>query len=134
MSNIKDILNENEATGEIKISEEVIEVLADKATRDIDGVAGLTTGFLGNVADVFGKKSGAKGVDVALKENSADITVHVVIKFGCRIPEVAWRIQESVKNTVESMTNLEVNKVNICVDGVKFVEECAPEPAAEQEQ
>ncbi|MFA7637184.1 MAG: Asp23/Gls24 family envelope stress response protein [Monoglobales bacterium] len=126
-------LNEKEATGEIKISEEVVEVLADKATRDIDGVADLKTGFLGNVADVFGKKSGAKGVDVDIKENSAVITVHVVIKFGCRIPEIAWRIQESVKNTVESMTSLEVTKVNICVDGVRFVEECTTEPETEEE-
>ena len=101
MSEIKDILNEKEpAGGMIKISEEVVEVLADKAVREIDGVAGLTAGLLGNVADMFGKKTGAKGVDVDIKETTAAITVHVVIKFGCRIPEIAWRIQEAVKNTV----------------------------------
>lgn len=134
MSDIKDILNEKEPeTGMVKISEDVIEVLADKAAREIDGVAGLTAGFLGNVADMLGKKSGAKGVDVDIKENTANITVHVVIKFGCRIPEIAWRIQEAVKNTVESMTNLEVTKVNIFVDGVKFEEECAPAEAGEEE-
>ncbi|MBR5586506.1 MAG: Asp23/Gls24 family envelope stress response protein [Clostridia bacterium] len=133
MSEIKDIMNENELTGgEVKISEEVIEVLADKAAMEIDGVAGLAAGFLDSVADVFGKKkSGAKGVDVEIKDGTTNITVHVIIKFGCRIPEIAWRIQEAVKNTVESMTNLEVLKVNVFVDGVKFVEEC--EPAEEQE-
>ncbi len=134
MSDIKDILNEKEPeTGMVKISEDVIEVLADKAAREIDGVAGLTAGFLGSVADMLGKKSGAKGVDVDIKDNTVSITVHVVIKFGCRIPEIAWRIQEAVKNTVESMTNLEVTKVNIFVDGVKFEEECAPVEASEEE-
>ena len=134
MSDIKDILNEKEPeTGMVKISEDVIEVLADKAAREIDGVAGLTAGFLGSVADMLGKKSGAKGVDVDIKDNTVNITVHVVIKFGCRIPEIAWRIQEAVKNTVESMTNLEVTKVNIFVDGVKFEEECAPVEASEEE-
>lgn len=134
MSDIKDILNEKEPeTGVVKISEDVIEVLADKAAREIDGVAGLAGGFLDSVADVFGKKSGAKGVDVDIKENSAAITVHVVIKYGCRIPEIAWRIQEAVKNTVESMTNLEVTKVNIFVDGVRFEEECTPAETAEAE-
>ena len=132
MSDIKDILNEKEPeTGMVKISEDVIEVLADKAAREIDGVAGLTAGFLGSVADMLGKKSGAKGVDVDIKDNTVSITVHVVIKFGCRIPEIAWRIQEAVKNTVESMTNLEVTKVNIFVDGVKFEEECAPAQTGE---
>lgn len=134
MSDIKDILNEKEPeTGMVKISEDVIEVLADKAAREIDGVAGLTAGFLGSVADMLGKKSGAKGVDVDIKDNTVSITVHVVIKFGCRIPEIAWRIQEAVKNTVESMTNLEVTKVNIFVDGVKFEEECAPVEESEEE-
>ena len=124
-------MNEKEPTGEVKISEDVIEVLADKAAMEIDGVAGLAGGFLDSVADVFGKKtSGAKGVDVEIKDGAANITVHVIIKFGCRIPEIAWRIQEAVKNTVESMTNLEVLKVNVFVDGVKFVEECE---AAEEE-
>lgn len=133
MSDIKDILNEKEPeTGIIKISEDVVEVLADKAVREIDGVAGLTAGFLGNVADVFGKKGGAKGVDVDIKENKVTITVHVVIKYGCRIPEIAWRIQEAVKNTVESMTDLEVLKVNVFVDGVKFIEEISPEETVEE--
>lgn len=134
MSEIKDILNEKEpTTGMVKISEEVVEVLADKAVKEIDGVAGLTAGFLGSVADVFGKKNGAKGVDVDIRDDKANITVHVVIKYGCRIPEIAWRIQEAVKNTVESMTNLEVTKVNVFVDGVKFSEECPSEPADEEE-
>ena len=135
MSDIRDILKDKEpATGAIKISEEVVEVLSDKAVREIDGVAGLTAGFLGNVADVFGKKGGAKGVDVDIRENNVIITVHVVIKYGCRIPEIAWRIQEAVKNTVESMTDLEVQKVNVFVDGVKFIEEIAPVTAEVTEE
>lgn len=135
MSDVKEILNAKEPeTGMVKISEEVVEVLSDKAVREIDGVAGLTAGFLGSVADVFGKKkAGAKGVDVDIREDKVNITLHVVIKYGCRIPEIAWRIQEAVKNTVESMTNLEVLKVNVFVDGVKFEEECAPVETAEEE-
>lgn len=134
MSDVKDILNEQEPeTGVVRISEDVIEVLTDKAAREIDGVAGLAGGFLDSVADVFGKKtSGAKGVDVVIKDDKTEITVHVIIKYGCRIPEIAWRIQEAVKNTVESMTNLEVTKVNIFVDGVRFEEECAPVEATEE--
>ena len=42
MSDVKDILNEQEPeTGVVRISEDVIEVLTDKAAREIDGVAGL---------------------------------------------------------------------------------------------
>ena len=131
MSDIKDILNEKEPeTGIIKISEEVVEVLADKAVKEIDGVAGLTAGFLGSVADVFGKKGGAKGVDVDIRENEVAITVHVVIKFGCRIPEIAWRIPARLS----TLHRPEVTKVNVFVDGVKFIEEITPEPIEETEE
>ena len=50
MSDVKDILNEQEPeTGVVRISEDVIEVLTDKAAREIDGVAGLAGGFLAEI-------------------------------------------------------------------------------------
>ncbi len=117
--------------GKIKISEEVVELLSEKAIKELEGVSGLAAGFL---KGVFGKKTGANGVDVDIKDGSAAITMHVVIKYGCRIPEVAWRIQEAVKNTVESMTGLNIACVNVNVDGVKFPEEEVEQPAEAAEE
>lgn len=119
----------NEYTGAVKISEEVVAILAGKAVKEVEGIAGMS----GNIVDSFaavvlGKKDAVRGIDVDMKEDNVTITLHTKVKYGVRIPEVAWKVQENVKNTVESMTGLTVLKVNINVDGVEF------EPAAEEKK
>jgi uncharacterized alkaline shock family protein YloU len=43
----------------------------------------------------------------------------VIVTYGCKIPQVAWDIQDNVKNEIQSMTNQKLNAVNIHVEGVK---------------
>ena len=118
--------------GNVKISEDVISVLADKAIKDIEGVEALAGRFSDSIAVAFGKKSGAQGISADTKDGKTVVSVHLVIKYGFRIPEVAWKVQEAVKNTVETMTGLEVTKVNVFVDDVKFPEDAVS--AQEEEQ
>ena len=123
---------EEKHIGNIKISEDVIATLVEKAMEDVDGVEGLKTGMTNNIAAVLGKRAAAKGVGVEIKDNTVSITAHVIVKYGYRIPELAWKIQEMVKTQVEDMTGLEVLKVNFSVDGIKFPEEeKAPEKTEE---
>ena len=53
-----------------------------------------------------------------VKENFVNITVYPILYFGNIIPEVAWTIQERVKNDVEKYTGLIVESVNVHVKGV----------------
>ena len=121
--------------GNVKISEEVIGLLAEKAIKNIDGVIGLTSNVVESLVAMVSRKTGVKGVSADIKNENVSITLHTVIRFGVRIPEIAWQIQENVKTVVESMTGLTVDKVNVCVDGVQFPEEEQPaieESAAEE--
>lgn len=121
--------------GNVKISEEVIGLLAEKAIKNIDGVVGLVGNVMDSLVAIVSRKNGVKGVNADIKDETVNITLHTVIRFGVRIPEIAWRIQENVKAVVESMTGLIVDKVNIYVDGVQFPEEQQPaieESAAEE--
>jgi len=121
--------------GNVKISEEVIGLLAEKAIKNIDGVIGLTSNVVESLVAMVSRKTGVKGVSADIKNENVSITLHTVIRFGVRIPEIAWQIQENVKTVVESMTGLTVDKVNVCVDGVQFPEEEQPaieENAAEE--
>ncbi len=119
--------------GNIKISEEVVAILSDKAVKEVEGIAGLSGSLVENFAVVLGKKTATKGISVDIKDNDAVIHLHVIAKYGFRIPEIAWKAQEAVKNTVESMTGLNVMKVNISVEGVQFPDEIAyPEETEEK--
>lgn len=112
---------ETDEVGNVKISVEVVSTIAGIATSEVNGVAGMYGTFAGGIAEMLGaKKSPSKGVKVDMEGNTATIDLYIVVEYGVRIPELAWEIQENVKNNVETMTGLDVQKVNIHIEGVDF--------------
>ncbi len=113
--------------GSVKISEEVVAIIAGIAATDVPGVAGMSGGIAGGIAEILGRKNLSKGVKVEVGEKEAAIDLYIIVEFGARIPEVAWDIQDKVKNAVQSMTGLNVIEVNIHVQGVNFDKEIKKE-------
>ena len=112
----EEIKTENEG---IKISDDVVAVIARVAVAEVPGVAGMAGGFAGGISEVFsGKKNLAKGIKADINENNAKIDVNIIVEYGSRIPDVAFEIQNRVKKAVESMTGLKVEEVNVHVQGV----------------
>lgn len=108
-------------TGKIRITDDVVAVIAGIAATEVEGVAGMSGGIVGDVAEILGRKNLTKGVKVEVGQIEAAMDLYVIIEYGYRIPEVAWNIQEKVKDAVESMTGLRVVEVNIHVQGVNIV-------------
>ncbi len=103
----------------IKISDDVVAVIAGVAVSEVPGVSGMAGGFAGGISEVFsGKKNLAKGIKAEIVENTAKIDVNIIVEYGSRIPDVAFEIQNRVKKAVESMTGLKVEEVNVHVQGV----------------
>lgn len=111
--------NPDEGQG-IKIADEVVAIVAGIAASDVPGVAGMSGGFVGGIAEILGKKNLAKGVKVDVGEKDATIDINIIVEYGARIPDVAWEIQNRVKKSVETMTGLKVLEVNIHVQGVNI--------------
>jgi len=109
--------------GQVKISDDVVGTIANIAASEIQGVTDLSGGIAGDLAEMFGKKSLTKGVKVVIENEQVDIDLNIIVDFGIKIPDVAWQIQENVKNAVETMTGLEVKEVNIHVTGVNIPSE-----------
>ena len=103
----------------IKISDDVVSVIAGVAVSEVQGVAGMAGGFAGGISEVFsGKKNLAKGIKTEINEKNVKIDVNIIVEYGSRIPDVAFEIQNRVKKAVESMTGLKVEEVNVHVQGV----------------
>lgn len=119
-----------ENVGNVKISAEVVSTIAGIATTEIKGVAGMYGTLAGGIAEMLGaKKNPAKGVKVDLSDGSVSIDLYIIVKYSVRIPELAWEVQENVKNSVETMTGLNVKKVNIHIEGVSFEKDEEKKPA-----
>lgn len=109
--------------GAIRIANEVVGIIAGLAATEIDGVAGMSGGIVGGIAEMLGKKNLSKGVKVEVGEKEAAVDLYVIMDYGASIPDVAWRVQENVKKGIESMTGLDVVEVNVHVQGVSFANE-----------
>ena len=128
----EEIKTENEG---IKISDDVVAVIAGVAVAEVPGVAGMAGGFAGGISEVFsGKKNLAKGIKVDATETEAKIDVNIIVEYGTRIPDVAFEIQNRVKKAVENMTGLKVEEVNVHVQGVNTDSSKEDEEKAEVEE
>ena len=122
----------NEAEG-IKISNDVIAVIAGVAASEVPGVATMAGGLTGGITEALkGKKNLAKGIKVDATDSTAKIDVNIIVEYGSRIPDVAFEIQNRVKKSVESMTGLKVTEVNVHVQGVN-TESLSAESLQEEE-
>ena len=106
--------------GTIQIAPEVIEVIAGLATVEVPGVAGMSGGFAGGIAELLGRKNLSKGVKVEVGQREAAIDVSIIVEYGNRIPDIASEIQQSVKRSIETMTGLLVVEVNVHIHDVHF--------------
>jgi len=113
-----------EIASNLTISEDVIGIIAGLAAAEVEGVSGMTLGFVDGINQILGSnKKYSKGVKIELEGNEVVIDLFVIVKYGVKIPDVAFSIQNSVKGSVETMTGLKVKAVNINVQGVTFEKE-----------
>lgn len=113
------------STGELgttQIANEVIAVIAGLAATDVRGVADMSGGVVGGIAERLGRKNLSKGVKVEVSPDERECTVElsIIAEYGVRIPDVASEIQDTVKRAIEGMTGLEVTAVNISILGISF--------------
>ncbi len=106
--------------GSVRIADDVVAIIAGLAATEVEGVAGMSGGFAGGIAEILGKKNLSKGVKVEVGEKETTVELFIIVKYGSRIPDVAWNIQKNVKTAIESMTGLTAAKVNVHIQGVEF--------------
>lgn len=116
--------------GELKIANDVVGIIAGLAATEVPGVAGMSGGIAGGIAEMLGHRNLSKGVKVDVGERECVVDLFMIIEYGYSIPEVAGQIQDNVKRTIEVMTGLDVMEVNIHVQGVHFPQEKKVEEAA----
>src|SRR5690554_8222786 len=97
--------------GSIRIADEVVSIIAGLATIEVEGMAGMSGGFVGGIAEILGKRNLSKGVKVAVGERETAVDLYVIMDYGISIPDVAAQVQQNVKSAIENMTGLEVVQV-----------------------
>lgn len=101
----------------VKISEEVINKIAQTAASETEGVIRIAQKKANN-RKLFGSKN-SKGIYYESSENGLTFYIYVTVKYGSNIPDICEKIQANVHESITNMTGLNVEKVNVAVVGVE---------------
>lgn len=107
-----------EEQGSIHIAEDVVVSIAALAVSEVDGVASLAAGA--GMSELLSKKTPGRGVKIAMDGSKVNVDVSLLVQYGYQITSVAQKVQEKVKNAIETMTGLEAGCINVHVNGVSF--------------
>ena len=120
--------NITESHDEIRISNDVVATIAGIAAAEVPGVAAMS----GGISNILGRKQLTRGIKVEINNGRVTVDIALIIEYGAVIPDVAAALQSSVKNSIMTMTGLEVEAVNVSVQGVSLPDS-APAETAEPE-
>lgn len=104
--------------GNVNVSDEVISSVAYLAAKDVPGISAMHNSIGTGIAEFLGKKSLSKGVKINVNGDDVIIDLYVIVDYGIKIPNIAWKVQEKVKAEVENVTGLNVLDVNVHVEGI----------------
>ena len=103
--------------GTVSIQEDIVVYITGAAVKECDKVVGLAArNMKDGLVRLLKNDKLSRGVKIRFEENTLNIDVHVVVRYGSKIMEVADFIIGRVKYRVEEFTGLVVNKVNVFVE------------------
>ena len=113
----------NTGMGEITINTDVIATYAGSVAVECFGIVGMAAVNMKDVLVKLLKKDSLKhGINVTLNENKISLDFHVIVAYGVSIRAVSDNLIANVKYKVEAFTGIEVENINILVEGVRVID------------
>ena len=109
-------------SGEVRVSEEVVAIIAGLAATEVEGVSSMAGNITNEIVSKLGMKNLSKGIMVEVLDGEIKVDVALNIAFGYTIPDISAKVQDRVKSAVENMTGLTVAVVNIRIASVDMEE------------
>ena len=94
----------NEEFGTVKIANDVVAMIAGLAATEVDGVGAMVGNITNELMGKVGMKKQTKGVKVDILDGNVSVELAVTMEYGFNIPTTCNKVQEKVKNAIETMT------------------------------
>ena len=122
MFNNGNVYEKNE-NGKVYCGKNIMLSIINLAAKEISGVASLCTNF-GSKFKKFFSSNYFEGVKVSYTQSkNLIIDIYLNVYFGYSVADVAYRVQENVKNGISNMISAKIESINIHVLGVDFSRE-----------
>lgn len=118
--NMNEMIN---GVGSLHIADEVLALIAGIAATEVEGVIKMSGNITNELVSKLGVKNLSKGVKVEVENDTVDVELSLVLKYGISIPKTSAEVQQKVKSAIETMTGLNVAGVNIRIVDIVMDEE-----------
>ncbi len=113
--------------GEINVTKGTIGNIVSLNLADVKGVVGSRKSIIKEITDMLrGDTSeneieeASRTIKVEIKDNKPLINLYIIIKYGVRIPDIAWDIQSRVKEGLRKKLGTDIYEIDIHVQGIQF--------------
>jgi len=111
------IKNQN---GILTINNEVIAKIAGHAAMECYGIVGMAAKNLKDgFAQLLNRENIAKGIRITADGGGIVIDLHIIVEYGTNIPAISDTLVSTVKYRVEECIGINVDKINIFVEGIR---------------
>lgn len=105
--------------GKVNCNKNILLSIISLATKEIAGVSSLCDNFGSGIKKLLSTNY-SNGVKVEYGNNGIDIDVYINILYGYSVPDIAYKVQENIKNGISSMLDVKINSINVHVQNVDF--------------
>ncbi len=113
----------NTHLGNIVINNDVIAQYAGSVAVECFGIVGMAgVSVRDGIVKLLKVDSLTRGIGVSLNNNKLTLSFHVIVSYGVSILAVTDNLVSNVKYKVEEFTGIEIEKINIYVDGVRVID------------
>ena len=106
---------------ELSVNTEVLAKMTEIAAKEIDGVVGLSKKAI-NLKGAVKSKNPFTGVKIESVNGALKLNVYICVKKDAVVKEVAEKVQENVKEKIQTMTGTAVTQVNVNVADIQLEE------------
>ena len=113
----------NTHLGNIVVDNEVIAQYAGSVAVECFGIVGMAgVNVKDGLVRLLKRDSITRGIAVSINNNKLILDFHVIVSYGVSILAVADNLVSNVKYKVEEFTGIEIEKINIFVEGVRGID------------
>lgn len=113
----------NTELGEVIIDSDVVSTYAGSVAVECFGIVGMASvNMTEGLVRLLKKESLSRGIAVDIIDNKISLDFHVIVSYGVSISAVSENLISNVKYKVEEFTGMNVNKINIFVEGVRVID------------
>lgn len=105
--------------GLVRIADKALAAIARRACLSAEGVAAMDPRYQSGIPSMI-VGTDAEGVHVVIHENKIEVALYIWVHHGYRVPEIALRVQEAVKEALKNTSGLPVVSVDIFVEKIVF--------------